>query len=159
MKRKALMDLKLWLSSNLRKPLILRGARQVGKSTLVHLFAEQEKLDLFEFNFEIDQLHSISNEQFEIQALLDEMQLKKQKRITENSLIFFDEIQESPKLLKLLRYFYEKKPEIAVIAAGSMLEIALHVDDFSFPVGRVEFYHLGPMTFREFLWATGNDLV
>lgn len=159
MKRKALKDLKKWLISSNRKPLILRGARQVGKSTLVSLFAEQESLDLLEVNLEIEKLRSVSKDHFELQSLLDEIQLKKKNKITENTLIFFDEIQESPKLLKLLRYFYEQRPDLKVIAAGSLLEVALHSDNFSFPVGRVEFYHLGPMSFQEYLWATGQDFL
>lgn len=72
-------------------------------------------------------------------------------------MIFFDEIQQSPKLLKYPLYFYEKVPKIKLIAAGSLSEIALRSEDFSFPVGRVEFYHLGPMTFQEFLWVTDQD--
>lgn len=159
MKRLALNDLKKWMNNSSRRPLILRGARQVGKSTLVHLFCEQENLDLIELNFEIESLSSVDNEDFDLQKLLDEIQFKKKKRITENSLIFFDEIQESPRLLKLLRYFYEKAPAVKVIAAGSLLEIALRSEDFSFPVGRVDFYHLGPMSFREFLWATGQEFL
>ncbi len=159
MKRLAIADLIKWLKNPSRKPLILRGARQVGKSTLVHLFCEQEKLDLIEFNFEIESLGSLEVGDFDLQKLLDEIQFKKKKKISENSLIFFDEIQESPKLLKVLRYFYEKAPEIKVIAAGSLLEIALRDEDFSFPVGRVDFYHLGPMSFREFLWATGQEFL
>lgn len=90
---------------------------------------------------------------------MTEIQLKKKKKIGENTILFFDEIQESPKLLKYLRYFYEKVPHLKVVAAGSLLEIALKSEDFSFPVGRVEFYHLGPMTFQEFLWATGDELI
>ncbi len=157
MKRIALEDLKKWLNSSSRKPIILRGARQVGKSTLVHLFSKQEDLELIEINFEIESLNSLENKEFNLQELLDEIQFKKKKKITEKSLIFFDEIQESYRLLKLLRYFYEKAPNLKIIAAGSLLEIALGAKDFSFPVGRVEFYHLGPMSFREFLWATGQD--
>ncbi len=159
MKRIALNDLKIWIDDPYRKPLILRGARQVGKSTLVKLFCEEEGLDLIEFNFEIERLNSVEQTDFKFQSLLDEIQLKKQKIIQKNSLIFFDEIQESPKLLKLLRYFYEQSPEIKVIAAGSLLEIALRQESFSFPVGRVEFYHLGPMSFQEFLWATGQSFL
>lgn len=159
MKRKALSDLKQWINKTTRKPLILRGARQVGKSTLVRIFCEQEDLDLFEFNFEIEKFYSIEKDNFLFQELLDEIQFKKNKRITENSLLFFDEIQESPKLLKLLRYFYENAPELKIISAGSLLEIALKSEKFSFPVGRVEFYHLGPMSFREFLWATKQDFL
>ncbi len=157
MKRLALTDLKHWLEGKNRKPLILRGARQVGKSTLVKIFCEQEKLDLFEFNLEIEKLNSVNSEEFNIQSLLDEIQFKKKRKITENSLLFFDEIQESPQLLKMLRYFYEKKPLLKVIAAGSLLEIALRAENFSFPVGRVDFYYLRPMDFKEFLWATNQD--
>lgn len=159
MKRIAFEKLKSWKSDPYRRPLILRGARRVGKSTLVRLFCEEENLDLIEFNFEIEQLNSIEKKEFKIQSLLDEIQLKKQKKISDNTVIFFDEIQESPKLLKFLRYFYEEFPEIKVIAAGALLEIAMRNADFSFPVGRVEFYHLGPMTFQEFLWATGQEFL
>ncbi len=157
MRREALSDFKKWLTSNSRKPMILRGARQVGKSTLVRKFSVAEGLDLIEINLEIEHLKAVESDDFNLQSLLDEIQLKKKKRIKENSLIFFDEIQESPKLLKYLRYFYEKDPTLKIIAAGSLLEIALHSQDFSFPVGRVSFYHLGPMNFREFLWATGQS--
>lgn len=159
MKRFAEEDLKNWFQSKKRMPLILRGARQVGKSTLVRLFCENNKLDLIEFNLERTQLRSISSEREEVSLdeILDEVQLLSKKNIGKKSLIFFDEIQEQPRLLKLLRYFYEEHPEIAVIAAGSLLEIALNSEEFSFPVGRVELYHLGPMTFTEYLWAIGEQ--
>jgi len=159
MKRVALDDLKAWLKKPDRKPMVLRGARQVGKSTLVHLFCQQEGLELLELNMEIESLNSISGSDFELQRLLNEIQLKKKQSIHDKTLIFFDEIQASPKLLQFLRYFYEQEPNIKLIAAGSLLEIALKSESFSFPVGRVEFYHLGPMSFREFLWACGEDLL
>lgn len=159
MKRHALGDLSLWYKSKDRRPLIIRGARQVGKSTLVKLFVDEEKLELLEINLEKTKLQSVLKDSFEINELLDEVQLKTRTKITDKTLIFFDEIQESPQLLKFLRYFYEERPDIAVIAAGSLLEIALKKEDFSFPVGRVEFYHLGPMSFSEFLMATKNDFL
>lgn len=159
MKRYAEIDLKNWFYRNDRRPLIIRGARQVGKSTLVKLFAQAEGLSLIEINLEKMNLTSVKAAEFKIQFLLDEIQLKTKTRIQSNTLIFFDEIQESPLLLKYLRYFYEERPDIAVVAAGSLLEIALKNENFSFPVGRVEFYHLGPMSFTEFLWATGNDFL
>ena len=93
MKRAALKDLANWLRNPYRKPLILRGARQVGKSTLVHLFSEDEELDLIEVNLEVERLSSVEKKEFRLQSLLDEIQLKKNKRITKNTLLFFDEIQ------------------------------------------------------------------
>jgi predicted AAA+ superfamily ATPase len=158
-KRIAQEHLKQWFYKKNRQPLIVRGARQVGKSTLIRLFAQEEKLQLIEINLEKTKLNSLMEDDFKIQSLLDEIQLKTKKIIDEKSVIFFDEIQESPKLLKYLRYFYEERPKLAVISAGSLLEIALKNEEFSFPVGRVEFYHLGPMNFTEFLWATNNHLL
>ncbi len=159
MRRFAQNDLSDWFKSKDRRPLIIRGARQVGKSTLVKLFAQEEKLDLIEINLEKMKLQSVNKDSFEMNELLDEIQLKTKIKITNKSLIFFDEIQESPKLLKFLRYFYEERSDLAIVAAGSLLEIALKKEDFSFPVGRVEFYHLGPMSFSEFLLATKNDFL
>lgn len=157
MKRVATTYLSRWYQDKKSKPLIIRGARQVGKSTLVRLFCQDNSLNLIEINFERETLKSLESEEFELNALLDEIQLKKRQVLTEKSLLFFDEIQESPKMLKLLRYFYEEAPHLRVVAAGSLLEIALKAQDFSFPVGRIQFLHLGPMNFREFLWATGQE--
>lgn len=159
MRRHQTKDLKIWFTSAHRKPLILRGARQVGKSTLVRLFCEENDIDLIEINLERERLRSIESSSVKMNDVLDEIQLKTRKKIHEKTLLFFDEIQEQPNLLKFLRYFYEERPHLAVISAGSLLEVALKAEKFSFPVGRVEFMHLGPMTFSEFLLATGNDLL
>ena len=159
MKRFANQDLLHWFNRNDRMPLIIRGARQVGKSTLVKLFCESQKLELIEINLEKEKLKSANSESLSIKEILDEIQFKTKKVITPQSVIFLDEIQEQPKLLSSLRYFYEERPDVAVIAAGSLLEIALKSENFSFPVGRVEFYHLGPMTFTEYLWATNNHFL
>lgn len=159
MKRTQTQDLKSWFGKKDRKPLILRGARQVGKSTLVRLFCDEHKINLIEVNLERENLISVESSSIKMVDVLDEIQLKTRKKIQENTLIFFDEIQEQPSLLKFLRYFYEERPDIPVIAAGSLLEVALKSEKFSFPVGRVEFMHLGPMTFTEFLLATGNDFL
>lgn len=159
MRRVAEKYLQEWFKKKNRIPLILRGARQVGKSTLVKIFCESQKLDLIEINLEREKLKSAGLESFSIQDILDEIQFKTKKSISDKSVIFLDEIQEQPKLLSALRYFYEERPDVAIIAAGSLLEIALKTENFSFPVGRVEFYHLGPMNFTEYLWATNNKLL
>jgi uncharacterized protein len=153
MYRKSLESLKIWFHKKDRQPLILRGARQVGKSTLVRNFAKENDLDLIEFNFENFKFKNLSDENFNLEFLIQEIEDIKIKKISKNTLFFFDEIQESPVLLKKIRYFYEEQQQIAVICAGSLLEFALNQENFSFPVGRVEFHHLGPMTFDEFLIA------
>jgi predicted AAA+ superfamily ATPase len=159
MKRLHQKHLRNWFYRTNRMPMILRGARQVGKSTLVRLFCEEEKLDLVEVNLERGKLKSVEKENVTLDEVLDEVQLRAKKKLNERSIVFFDEIQEQPKLIQFLRYFYEEKPQLAVISAGSLLEMALKTESFSFPVGRVEFQHLGPMTFLEFLLANDHHLV
>lgn len=157
MLRYAEKDLKSWYSRKDRPPLIIRGARQVGKSTLVKQFARNQNLDLIEINFELLKLQALMKEELSIDDILLEIEAKSKKKITSNSLIFFDELQVSPKAIQSLRYFYELKPQIAIIGAGSLLDLVLNEEEISFPVGRVQFYYLGPMTFTEFLWALGED--
>lgn len=105
------------------------------------MFCEDEGLELIEINLERGKLKSVDKENTKISEVLDEMQLRAQKRIHGKSLIFFDEIQEQPSLIKFLRYFFEERPDLAVVSAGSLLEIALKSENFSFPVGRIEFQH------------------
>ncbi len=159
MRRQAESSLSAWFRDRNRKPLILRGARQVGKSTLVRNWCQSEGLDLLEFNLERERFRALRDEVPTVSALLDELQLRKNSRIGPRTIIFFDEIQEQPELIRFLRYFYEERSDLAVISAGSLLEIVLKTEAISFPVGRVEFLHLGPMTFGEFLRATGRDLL
>lgn len=159
MKRIAQQYLNTWIKKKHRLPLIIRGARQVGKSTLVKIFCEDQGINLIEVNLERMRLSSVDKASYQIQSILDEVQLKTKKTLNKSSLLFFDEIQESPELLKALRYFYEERPDIPIVCAGSLLEVVLNNEKFSFPVGRVEFYHLGPMNFTEFLWATDNHFL
>jgi predicted AAA+ superfamily ATPase len=156
MERLAEKDLLNWYQGKNRKPLILRGARQVGKSTLVKLFAKNQKLDLIEVNLEKSKINGFDLDEIDIKKIINEIEYKSQKEITKKSLLFFDEIQANPKALQALRYFYEDQPDIAVMAAGSLLEFSLNDHEFSMPVGRIEYYHLGPMTFTEYLLALGN---
>lgn len=158
MKRNALDYLIEWNSRKNRKPVIIRGARQVGKSFLVRMFAEEVSYDLVEINFEYNpELTDLfkSNDPNQIIQLLE---LKLNTKITsEKTLLFLDEIQAAPSVLAALRYFYEQMPELHVIAAGSLLEFVLEDHSFSMPVGRIEYLHLGPMSFEEFLVAAGRN--
>lgn len=159
-------SLSAWFRDPNRKPLILRGARQVGKSTLVRNWCAAQGLELLELNLELEKLRTLTEGPANgpgklpsIRDVLDEIQLKRNQRITSKTLLFLDEVQEQPELIRLLRYFYEERPELPVVAAGSLLEIVLKTEEISFPVGRVEFMHLGPMTFGEFLRATGQEIL
>ncbi|MBN2443964.1 MAG: ATP-binding protein [Spirochaetales bacterium] len=151
MKRNALHLLTSWLVKKHRKPLVLRGARQVGKSTLVRLFAGQNEADLIEINLEVHRELDTVFARLDMDKILLSIQSISNKKITKKSLIFLDEIQATPNGIAALRYFYEKKPEIPVIAAGSLLEFTLSKHKFSMPVGRIEYLYLGPMSFMEYL--------
>lgn len=159
MLRFAITSLTQWAQETKPKPLILRGARQVGKSTLVRKLCESLKMDLVEINLEIKKIKELENtDNFQIERVVDEIQVLTGARLTENSLLFLDEVQEQPIALNRLRYFYEDLPGLRVIAAGSLLEVVMEKESFSMPVGRVEYFHLGPMTFYEFLHAKGEHV-
>ena len=153
MERHALNDLDRWFARKRRKPLVLRGARQVGKSTLVRLFAERRKVVLVEVNLEIHRDLDPVFASLDIEDILLNLQSVTGTRIDEHCILFLDEIQATPHALAALRYFYETRPDIPVIAAGSLMEFTLADHNFSMPVGRIEYLHLGPMTFNEFLEA------
>ncbi len=158
MRRFALEYLKTWKSKSSRKPLVIRGTRQVGKTYLVRLFAKEYFDQMVEINFERDpEMASlfISKDPRKIVQLLE---LQYNIPIQPGAaLLFLDEIQASPEVLVSLRYFYEELPELHVIAAGSLLEFTLKEPAFSMPVGRIEYMHLGPMQLEEFLLASGKD--
>ncbi len=157
MKRKSTETLKTWFKDAKKRPLILRGARQVGKSTLVRIFCQERNIDLFEINLEKTKIKSFEQENFNIDHCISEIEFIIGKSITKNTLIFIDEIQIQPNAVSRLRYFYEEKPDVAVIAAGSLLEIALHQNEIAFPVGRVSYLWLSPMTFTEYLIAINRE--
>lgn len=154
--RQLLSELEKWRLNKPRKPLIIRGARQVGKTTLVNQFAKQYEQYIY-LNLELAE----DKEPFEnfttIENLLNTLFFLKNKTLTKKSttLIFIDEIQQVPKALNTLRYFYELAPDISVIAAGSMLE-TLFDKNISFPIGRVEYKVIRPVSFTEFLSAIGE---
>ncbi len=154
--RKAVSQLRDWAKKENRKPLILRGARQVGKTTLVNEFSKEFDTYLY-LNLEERRAAGLFETDNGIEEILTAIYLycnkpKKQGR----TLLFVDEIQNSPKAVAQLRYFYEKTPEIHVIGAGSLLEslIDTHI---SFPVGRVEYMAVRPCSFIEFLGALGES--
>lgn len=142
----------------MRQPLIIRGARQVGKTFSVLAFGETFPHGCVCLDFEkYPKAHTIFDQDFDIQRIIREIEILLNKKIIPGStLLFFDEIQHCPKAIMSLRYFYEDMPGLHVIAAGSLLEFVL--TDISFPVGRVSFMHLHPLTFYEFLLALEEDL-
>ncbi len=158
--RKILNDLISWAKRDNRKPLVLRGARQVGKSTLVTILAKELNLELITLNFErspaLAQLFISNDPQTIIQLIA--LQIGKSIK-PHHSLLFLDEIQVAPHILETLRYFYEEIPQLHVICAGSLLEFALEEPSFSMPVGRIEYMHVGPLTFEEFLVALDESLL
>lgn len=146
-----------WAQNEGRKPLILRGARQTGKTTLIRDFGK--KFDSFiELNLEKKADSDLFERDLSVKDLFQAICLE--KNVVEGSkvLLFIDEIQNSPKAVAMLRYFYEEMPELYVIGAGSLLEVMMERHKISFPVGRVEYLYLFPMTFEEFLDATGEKV-
>ena len=154
MYRNALTDLKDWKIQKNRKPLVLRGARQVGKTWLVREFAKENFDHLLEINFDQTPEQAKLFVKGDVDRCLQFLEMEHNLDIIPGkTLIFLDEIQAVPEILPYLRYFYEKRPDIFVLAAGSLLEFLLSEHDFSMPVGRIEYLHLGPMTIEEFLLA------
>jgi uncharacterized protein len=150
--RKILTELGAWRSSTYRKPLIIRGARQVGKTTVVHEFGKQYK-QYITLNLERKEEAALFGNYTHFAALVESIFFLKDANPQEqDTLIFIDEIQEVPEAINLLRYFYEDYPQIHVIAAGSLLEAILK-ENITMPVGRVQFMVLRPMSFEEFLEA------
>lgn len=157
--RKQLRELELWRASTSRKPLIIRGARQVGKTTLINEFGKQFK-QYISLNLEREKDAQFFQTNDDINTLIEKIFIEKRMLLNEikQTLLFIDEIQEIPKVINLLRYFKEDLPELAVVAAGSMLE-TLMGKNLTFPVGRVEYRVLRPLSFEEFLIAMGEDLL
>ena len=157
--RIAIRYLRSWATKEERKPLVLRGARQVGKTTLVELFAQDFDTYIY-LNLEERENAELFAADYSFEDILAGIYFKTNKQQDENkrTLIFIDEIQNEPKAVQILRYFYEKRPDLYVIAAGSLLE-SLMGRHISFPVGRVEYMALHPCTFVEFLKAIGQDVI
>jgi len=160
MHRMAETGLSAWLTKQRRKPLVLRGARQVGKSTLVREFARNHGLQLAEVNLERNLYLNDLFGTLELAPIIRELEgVTGRSLAASDVLLFLDEVQATPNALAALRYFYEEKPHLPVIAAGSLLEFALSEHSFHMPVGRIQYAHLGPMSFREYLTAIEPSLL
>lgn len=155
--RNALRYLTKWRASNKRKPLIIRGARQVGKTTLIHEFGETYS-HFIALNLEKSEHQKYFENFDDVKTILEALLLSynvSSKNISD-TLLFIDEIQACPEVISLLRYFYEDYPDLHVIAAGSLLEFAIDEVE-SYPVGRVESLHLYPLNFQEFLMGKNES--
>jgi len=143
-----------WLHGSLRRPLVLRGARQVGKTWLVRDLARRSGKELVEINFERDPGLRRHFREADPRAVLAELSLVLDRSIDPSQcLLFLDEVQAAGDVLAGLRWFYEEMPELPVIAAGSLLEFTLADHAFSMPVGRITYRHVEPLGFPEFLIA------
>lgn len=152
-------ELLKWKNSKTRYPLLLRGARQVGKTYLVEKFGGAEFTSYVSVNFEAEPEAIACFDTLNPEEILLKLQLVvKQPIVAGKTLLFLDEIQVCPKAIQALRYFKEKLPQLHVIAAGSLLEFALIQGKFSFPVGRVQFLYLKPLSFEEYVLARGKEL-
>jgi predicted AAA+ superfamily ATPase len=157
MERKLLQKLLAWKNSSVRKPLVLRGARQVGKTWLMQEFGSKYFSDTVYVNFETSRsLRLLFEQGLDLPRIIQGLEIQVGKVIDpKNCLLIFDEIQECPDALTSLKYFQEQLPEYFIIAAGSLLGVALHKQT-SIPVGKVEFLDLYPLSFSEFLEAIGE---
>ena len=158
MYRTAIEKMKKWKDSRFRKPLIIEGARQVGKTWLMKEFGRQFYQQTVYVNFDSNkQMKDLFTSSLDIEKIIMGLEIYSDMSISpENTLIIFDEVQEVPEALKSLKYFYENAPQYHIMCAGSLLGIALH-NGTSFPVGKVDFLRLYPLSFDEFLLGTGNE--
>lgn len=158
MYRIAIEKLYKWKNSSRRKPLIIEGARQVGKTWLMKEFGKQAYADTVYINFDSNsRMADLFSADLDTDRLIMGLELYAGRKINpENTLLIFDEVQEVPRALASLKYFYENAPQYHIVCAGSLLGIALH-QGTSFPVGKVDFLKLYPLSFSEFLMATGNE--
>lgn len=158
MYRIAIEKLYKWKNTKRRKPLIIEGARQVGKTWLMKEFGKQAYADTVYINFDSNsRMADLFSADLDTDRLIMGLELYAGRKINpDNTLLIFDEVQEVPRALASLKYFYENAPQYHIVCAGSLLGIALH-QGTSFPVGKVDFLKLYPLSFSEFLMATGNE--
>lgn len=160
MKRSLYIKLLSWKNDVKRKPLLLQGARQVGKTYVINEFGHNEYSNFIYLNFEQNpELSTLFENELKPEKIITNISLYLGRKITStDTLIFFDEIQAIPNVLTSLKYFHEEAPEYHIVAAGSLLGVSLGKEN-SFPVGKVNFMMLYPMSFVEYLNAFGEDLL
>ena len=160
MERLLMKELIAWKNKKKRKPILLKGARQVGKTWLMKEFGRNSFSNVVYINFDRKPaLRNIFAEDFDVKRILRMLNVESGERIMpEKTLIIFDEIQEAPEAIASLKYFCEDAPEYPVIAAGSLLGVAIH-KGISFPVGKIETLQIYPMSFVEFLMAMGEEAI
>ena len=159
MEREIIKELINWKKSQNRKPLIVHGARQVGKTYIIKKFGKEHYENLIYVNFETNQeISSQISENIDAKYIINKLELfYGEKILPGKTLIFFDEIQANERALTALKYFYEDAPEYHVIAAGSLLGVAINRENYSFPVGKVQMLNMYPLSFKEFLIAVGRE--
>lgn len=158
MYRTAIEKLLKWKQNKHRKPMIIEGARQVGKTWLMKEFGQQAYADTVYINFDSNsRMAELFASELDTERLIMGLELYAGHKINpDNTLLIFDEVQEVPRALSSLKYFYENAPQYHIVCAGSLFGIALH-QGTSFPVGKVDFMNLYPLSFREFLMANGQE--
>jgi predicted AAA+ superfamily ATPase len=159
MQRKIFSELLAWKNTKNRKPLILNGARQVGKTYALETFAKENFDNVIYLNMEIETtLQDFLDGDISPKRIIQHLELTKKQKITsDKTLIFFDEIQACERALTSLKYFCEQAPEYHVVTAGSLLGVAINHEKYSFPVGKVDELYMFPLDFEEFLWALGYE--
>ena len=159
MEREIIKELINWKKSQNRKPLIVHGARQVGKTYIIKKFGKEHYENLIYVNFETNQeISSQISENIDAKYIINKLELfYGEKILPEKTLIFFDEIQANERALTALKYFYEDAKEYHIIAAGSLLGIAINRKNYSFPVGKVQMINMYPLSFKEFLIAVNRE--
>ena len=159
MKRKIMQDLLRWKNKSNRQPLILNGARQVGKTYILNKFAQEQFSSVAYFNLENNlTARGFFEGNIDVQTIIQNLEVVLHERISANStLIILDEIQSCPRALTALKEFSENAPQYYIVAAGSLLGVAINREHYSFPVGKVDELTLYPMDFEEFLWAMNEE--
>ena len=159
MERSYIDKLNKWKNNKNRKPLLVTGVRQCGKTYLLDIFGKREFKEVAYFNFDGNEgLKSLFEYDFDVERIIDELGsiIYGKKIVAGKTLVIFDEIQACPRAITSLKYFCENMPELHLIAAGSLLGVALRTEGISFPVGKVNRLEMYPMSFEEFVIADGG---